>query len=946
MAQILRSLDVISSGYSVFEKDQALTHDQLNSIADYLDDQSRLTRINLFGVGIGCGLRIARQGDNVTLTRGVGITTDGDLLQFPGDIVYDRFRVYNSTKPAYAPFYMEGVIPGEMLPVYELVSATETSDSSADLLSNFTARTDANMDDMVALLYMESYVTDRDLCSGTDCDNLGQDCRNNVRLLLINNSLIGPLQESVTTPQQAFKMLDEIVADRPLFTSAVNTPALLAQTYRTICNTIHGKLTAELPKLYPSCSPFLGDLFPTDPSSAWNAALKTLNAAFASQGSGIQYYYDLLKDLVETWNDFRYLLSGERSWCCPDPTAFPKHLLLGNLAPGSDPEQNRTPFYPSPLASRTIEGLNHARFLILKFDTLIRTFQLPDPQGAVVRITPSLSEEQPLEERAIPYYYQVNSTNPIHRNWNYQLHQHGMDNNNYSYNALLYGATGGAANPLTAQIGRFSFFRIEGYLGQPVKTVLDTLEKEIAAKNLPIAVRAVMLGPDRTKVIKKPGIRYTDLHRLHYLLRQDVSHQLEDVVRFSQNFKQKVDKAVKDNVVSDSPDDATGVTLKNVAKDQNATVARNASQVRAKLNRSYSSYKADTTWKQSVAPAMQAAGQFKSRLSEVVKTEFATPFDSLIANTHIQWIDWLDDIIKARDDHEDEKLLFATFITQHPGIEHCAGAVRGGTFVLAHDENQTVVADFMLPYYCCDIVEEEPKQPPLKKPGLRPGWVVGNGVTLLPSRDKIIRDKLNIFKTDQMEVLVKAKLDSFKIEHVDILKEQLDGAWNQRFDSQQKEYFGTMKESVNLLGNALISRKDLAIDTAIKGSVSFSDKALEQKVSDATEKQLVADYLRKKAVQSDLSTEKRAIYEQQAKEAENDLAIAITDATRYIAESKTDVSVGSEGMTAMLELHNGLQTITDVKAVAMVTDGFTTIKNSSTNAGLNVMMDSMITIRR
>jgi hypothetical protein len=93
--------------------------------------------------------------------------------------------------------------------------------------------------------------------------------------------------------------------------------------------------------------------------------------------------------------------------------------------------------------------------------------------------------------------------------------------------------------------------------------------------NLPIAVRSVMLGSDRTKVVKKPGIRYDDLHRFHYLLRQAVSHQLEDVVNFSQNFKQKVDVAVRNNVVTDSPTE--GVTLKNVAKDQNATVARNAS---------------------------------------------------------------------------------------------------------------------------------------------------------------------------------------------------------------------------------------------------------------------------------------------------------------------------------------------------------------------------------
>lgn len=945
MAQISRSLDVISSGYSVFEKDQVLTHDQLNSVADYLDDQSRLTRTSLLGVGIVCGLRVARQGNGISLTKGVGMTTDGDLLRLPGDMLYDKFRAYDSTKPAYAPFYVGGVIPGEMLPVYELVSAGDSGDSSSDLLGNFSARTGANLDDMVALLYMESYVTDRDLCSGTDCDNLGQDCRNSLRLLLISQADSGALQFTALTPDRAFGALGEIVADRPLFSATTNTPTTLAQSYRAACTTISNRLAAELPKLYQNGSSFLADLFPVDPSVAWNARLAAINALFGAQPYGIQYYYDFLWDVVETYHDLRDLLFGDRTWCCPDPAVFPKHLLLGNLAAGSSSDQNRTPFYPSPAASRTAEQLCHARFLARKLDTLILTFQVPPPQGAVIRITPSRSQEQPLEERAIPYYYQVSTDNPIHANWNYGLSRRGMAACNYSYNAGSYGAQGAAANPLAAQIGRFPFFRIEGHLGQPVKTALDTIESEIAAKNLPIAVRAVMLGPDRTKIVKRPGIRYTDLHRFHYLLRQDVSHQLEEVVNFSQNFKQKVDKAVKNNVVTDSPEDPAGTTLKNVAKDQNATVARNASQVRSKLNRSYSSYKADTTWKQGVGPAMQAAGQFKSRLSEVVKTEFATPFDSLIGNTHIQWLDWLDDIIKARDDHEDEKLLFATFVSHHPGIEHCGGVSRGGTFILVHDENQTVVADFMLPYYCCDSAEEEPPQPPLKKPGLRPGWIVGNGISVLPSRDKLIKDKLNIFKTDQLEGFVKTRLDGFKLEHVDVLKDKLDGAWNQKFDSQQQQYFGTMKESVNLLGNALISRKAVAGDI-VTGGLNFTDKTLQQKVADAREKQLVADYLRNKAIQSDLPADKRALYEQQALEAENDLAISITDTTKYVAESKTDVSVGSEGMAAMLQLQNGLQTITNDKAVAVVADGFGAIKNISANAGLNVMMDSMIAIRR
>ena len=45
--EIFESLKQIPAEYTVFEKDQLLTHAQLNGVAQYLDDQSRLSRISL-----------------------------------------------------------------------------------------------------------------------------------------------------------------------------------------------------------------------------------------------------------------------------------------------------------------------------------------------------------------------------------------------------------------------------------------------------------------------------------------------------------------------------------------------------------------------------------------------------------------------------------------------------------------------------------------------------------------------------------------------------------------------------------------------------------------------------------------------------------------------------------------------------------------------------------
>ena len=52
-----KKLTTITPTYSAFAKDQLLTHTDLNQVIDYLEDQDRLSRICLNGVGIVCGFK-------------------------------------------------------------------------------------------------------------------------------------------------------------------------------------------------------------------------------------------------------------------------------------------------------------------------------------------------------------------------------------------------------------------------------------------------------------------------------------------------------------------------------------------------------------------------------------------------------------------------------------------------------------------------------------------------------------------------------------------------------------------------------------------------------------------------------------------------------------------------------------------------------------------------
>src|ERR1700749_1446617 len=99
----LRSLDSLVTDYSVFERDQVLTEAQLNSVAQYFDDQDRLTRVELVGVGIVGGLNAIIAGGKVVVGKGVGISTDGDLMLLQTDTTYDSIKPYDETAPFYAP---------------------------------------------------------------------------------------------------------------------------------------------------------------------------------------------------------------------------------------------------------------------------------------------------------------------------------------------------------------------------------------------------------------------------------------------------------------------------------------------------------------------------------------------------------------------------------------------------------------------------------------------------------------------------------------------------------------------------------------------------------------------------------------------------------------------------------------------------------------------------
>ena len=922
--QVIRSLDTLADHYAVFEPDQVLTHGQLNSVSDYLDDQSRLGRVLLDGVGLIAGLHVSLQGDgSVRISAGFGVSTDGDLMRLGADTVYDRFRPYNTTAAVYPPLH-----PGEtMLDLQELVPVGES-----DVLAVPLASLTGGLSDKAVLMLMETVVNDPDLCSGTGCDNLGRDALHRLRFLLIARADAQALLDArpllpASTRAQA---LPALAMRRPALGRDITTVGVLAARYRDTANLSLRDLLRALPVLAQQCREVLSDMFGGDPTGRWQAALEEIASRLAnSTASGeCQVWYSFIKDLIAQWSELREALLNDDGVMLPDVAAFPKHLLLGALA---DPRAQRTGLYPSPLDALARQSAAHGRFLAWKLDALIRAFALPTDVATV--ITPSHSEARTLEERAIPWYFGTSSGTdggangganggnreapPIHLAWSYRLSASHGEGQNLGYRSATWASSDQARDPLGFAISGFDFFRVEGHLGRPVETVGDELRRLITDRNLPFQVQEVLLHNDRKLIKRRPPIRHTPLHSLHYLMRQDVSHRLEESQTFGSRYLGDITAAVSAGEVPAASDNgSSAITSAGNALSAISSVQASAGPVLGQT--SHSGYKAQmaaggTAWKTSYATALESVGNTRANLGNVSRPDFVSPYDSLVQINTPHWIDWLDDLIQADDDRADDKLLFARFMQDHPGLDHLGGVWRGGTLVLVYDDGGRVVGDFTLPYPAAEIEAPEPVQPPLTRPPYRPPVIVTGGIRVL--------------KPLKLEVL--AQVDKqFKVAH-DGLQFQLE--------KQTANIEGLVK-GVFVPNNAVLPKRTVL--PGLAGLDGFKgDSYLEFNARDMGGKLTRVKELQDMLTQPALPDDSRVLFERDLAAAQTDLATAVATVTERVVAGNIDVA-SDAGVELTAQLGRSVSMIQDAGAKAVLDTRLTGI-SSGAGAGQAVLIGKL-----
>lgn len=902
MASMLTSLADPAKGYKIFEPDQVLTDDQLNQLATYLDDQERLTRVALLGVGIVCGLRAAVTEAGVQLTSGVAVTTDGDLIRVPAPLTYTRFRKYDQNAPRYDPFYNGN----NMITVWEL---TGDDIAAASPLANFPQQANnKQIVNMTALLVMESYAKDGDLCTGGDCDNKGKDAISNVKLLLLDPNDAAALGGPPATLDAIGQGLVPVVANRVILNAALDSPNALANAYLAACKTTLASLQPALQNLINTCASFLGDIFPVNPVNGWAANLNT-------QKGSAQYCYDFLKDIVDTYNEFRDAITGDTAVCCPSLTAFQKHVVLGVLSANADTDASRTKFYPSPLVRERGETLGRARFLARRLDALITSVDTAAKLPNIV-VTPSAGEERRLEDRAIPGYYTVNANGanrPVYRAWNYELNRRNQDQYNYSSRRDEYAAAGTRDTQLAGQIGRNDFFRIEGHIGLDPTAAVNALKKLIADTNLPFSVRAVLIGGDRPHIVIKPGTWFGPLHQFHFVLRQDLLQQIDQVNAHNTAFGTDIGAGIANGNVPETKPFGGDVGVKEFVQNRQTAAAQAGKSVQDKMQGTYTNYRAAGRWQDDFTTTLTNSLQMKQQLGDVARTEFATPVDAMVSNYHAPWIDFVGQLIQNNDDKHNDKLLFANFIKDHPEAEHFGGVCRGGTFVLLYDSTPTVVGDVMLPYWWPEPADEPPA-PPINWPHILPDYIHLKPVSVLPTLPNVI------------DLHMKDQLTAFKAISVDPVIQQAG--------EFQKMYVQSLRDSVTVLGSTAGRANPVPLNPKI------ADPALDGLLQDMRQKTDIVNGYRKTLTDPAAdpgARDKAAVSLQQA---ETDLSASIVKASNYAA-TNVNVDAHTDGAAAAQAVSDAMSSL-GVKSATATAQQMQQTLNNAANKGNQVLLNGAL----
>ena len=738
----------ILNKYPVFESNQVLTSTQLNNLVNYLDQQNRLTRAKLIGMGVVCGLEVSygSAANEITISRGTGITSEGYLINL-GECVTSKYRPYKlPVGTIYEPFVDSD--NEQDINLFELLTDEAEAGPDDEMLDDETF-----LADKVVLLFIESFDKDLKSCLGKSCDELGKERILTLRKLLISITDLETVWNRTNTGK-----LDAVFTEK-FDLPVINLPRVLfnpaeshstnytdfSLNYVSAIQSVFTELLDALSETYDVYRPLLIESydeqnpFENNPVSDFLDTLeKFLNNTDTSFEPylGIQYVYDLFQDLILAYNEFKNTAFDLLSECCPDMSRFPKHLMLGEAMPPPlslcENSEYRHHFVQPPVYNLQKQLVQETIALHNRMVLMLESFNLEkingingEDEGFSIRITPSLEKTTPLSRRSIPWYYDSNQASSysnlgrLKDYWSFDvsrkcpLETDGLVLSYDDQSDDQSTAQDKLTTPLFYDIQDYSFLRIEGQIGAEISQAIERINELKTQFNLPFDTVSLQLDPDTSSLEIDYSCGFEDIQEEYLSTRASLCGIFNDLAVLYDYVKENRDLLFDGDENGDEEEilelieEMLGL-LKNLC----------ASMEECVQNFDFEAFQA--TYKEILEFIIDFILIDLGLLDDIEIKEEDEKEQIPLINGAIQRISPL--VFKIVDLFFYSKFLriyysfkrrefylrketatFANFIKKHPGIDHQAGVAKGGTFILVSNESESnmVIADFTLPYYCC-----------------------------------------------------------------------------------------------------------------------------------------------------------------------------------------------------------------------------------------------------
>lgn len=228
----------------------------------------------------------------------------------------------------------------------------------------------------------------------------------------------------------------------------------------------------------------------------------------------VQYFYDFIKDLIDTYNELLNELYELVNDCCAGTNCFPRHLMLGRVKEEVSFQASifRQDYLQPPVYNGNANRLQQIRFLHWRMVIMMKCFFVPDWERddfsdesyydvlqiegekklgqdpkLPVRITPGRMFNELLGKQTIPFYYNLsNSPYSMQYYWDYLSTKHNREDHQLSFfNKEIpgYSNMDFVIHPFVYSLNQYPFYRIEGHTGMKVEeavAAINNLRKKYA----------------------------------------------------------------------------------------------------------------------------------------------------------------------------------------------------------------------------------------------------------------------------------------------------------------------------------------------------------------------------------------------------------------------------------------------------------------------------------